>query len=48
MSFNIDLYCLETGCVKEEEVLVVPLDLVQYDQHRPAFEKILQHFGEVS
>lgn len=45
---DVKQQCLRTGHVKEEEVLVLPLDLVQYDQHQPAFDKILKHFGELN
>lgn len=38
----------ETGGVTEEQVVVVPLDLVQYEQHQAAFNTVLHHFGEVS
>lgn len=39
--------CLETGGVTEEQVVVVPLDLVQYEQHQAAFNTVLHHFGEL-
>ena len=34
--------------VTENNVLVVPLDLVKYDQHQAALDTVLHHFGEVS
>lgn len=44
---SVKQQCVGTGGVTEDEVLVVPLDLVQYDKHQPAFDAVLQHFGEL-
>ena len=49
MGIGVMCWCVAgTGGVTEEQVVVVPLDLVQYDQHRAAFNTVLHHFGEVS
>ncbi|XP_066961868.1 dehydrogenase/reductase SDR family member 7 isoform X1 [Macrobrachium rosenbergii] len=39
--------CLETGGVTSDDVLLLPLDMVEYDQHQPAFDAVLKHFGEL-
>lgn len=39
--------CIETGGVKDDDVLVLPLDMIQYDQHQPAFDAVIKHFGEL-
>ncbi|KAK8400640.1 hypothetical protein O3P69_002447 [Scylla paramamosain] len=44
---SVKQHCLGTGGVTEEQVVVVPLDLVQYDQHQAAFNTVLHHFGEL-
>lgn len=39
--------CIEAGGLEEKDVLVLPLDMVQYDQHQSAFDKVIEHFGEL-
>lgn len=34
--------------LKSEDVLVLPMDMVDYSSHQSAFQKILDHFGRVS
>ncbi|MPC19034.1 hypothetical protein E2C01_011939 [Portunus trituberculatus] len=47
MGIVVMCWCVAgTGGVTEEQVVVVPLDLVQYDQHQAAFNTVLHHFGE--
>ncbi|XP_018014261.1 dehydrogenase/reductase SDR family member 7 isoform X2 [Hyalella azteca] len=39
--------CLDAGA-REEDILLVPLDMVKYEDHEQAFNKVLQYFGKVS
>ncbi|XP_068238372.1 uncharacterized oxidoreductase SSP1627 [Palaemon carinicauda] len=39
--------CIETGGVTNDDVLILPLDMIQYDQHQPSFDSVLKHFGEL-
>ncbi|MCL4137352.1 UNVERIFIED_CONTAM: hypothetical protein GTU68_057523 [Idotea baltica] len=40
--------CIEIGNLDSEDVLVVPLDMTDYDKHESAFSTVLKHFGKVS
>ena len=31
----------------DEDVLVLPLDMLQYDRHKPAMEEVLSRFKQV-
>lgn len=39
--------CIKSGGVKENDVLVLPLDMIQYDQHQATFDAVIKHFGEL-
>lgn len=39
--------CIDTGGVQENDVLVLPLDMTQYDQHQAAFDAVIRHYGEL-
>ncbi|ESO90160.1 hypothetical protein LOTGIDRAFT_218247 [Lottia gigantea] len=39
--------CLLSGPVKDEDVLVLPLDILKFDSHKLAVEKALQHFKKI-
>lgn len=38
----------ENGCVKEKDILVLPLDLTDTSSHEAATKAVLQEFGKVS
>ncbi|KAF0293438.1 Dehydrogenase/reductase SDR family member 7 [Amphibalanus amphitrite] len=38
--------CLEAGAAADQ-VLVLPLDVTEFEQHRPALERLLAHFGRL-
>jgi len=43
--------CMEVGRyidVQESDILVLPLDMCDMESHRPAFNKVMAHFGKVS
>ena len=49
MSFYFFLLCfadVATG-KKDQEILVLPLDLVKYDTHENLTKDVLKHFGKV-
>ena len=33
--------------MRQEDVLVLPLDLVQFETHQAAVQSVLKHFGQV-
>ena len=33
--------------MRQEDVLVLPLDLLQFDTHQGAVDSVLKHFGQV-
>ncbi|XP_042878761.1 dehydrogenase/reductase SDR family member 7-like [Penaeus japonicus] len=39
--------CIEAGGLEDKDVLILPFDMVQYDQHQSAFDKVIEHFGEL-
>ncbi|XP_042232018.1 dehydrogenase/reductase SDR family member 7-like [Homarus americanus] len=39
--------CIETGGLEERDILVLPLDMIQYDQHQAAFDTVMTHFGKL-
>ena len=41
------LFWSVTGPVKEEDVLVLPLDCLKFETHAPAVQTVLDHFGQV-
>ena len=36
------------GTLMDDEVLVLPLDMLKYELHKPAFEEVLSRFHKVS
>ena len=36
-----------SGPVKEEDILVLPLDILKFDSHANAVSTVLKHFGQV-
>ncbi|KAK7056575.1 Dehydrogenase/reductase SDR member 7 [Halocaridina rubra] len=44
---NVKTLCVETGGITENDVLILPLDMVEYDKHQPAFDAVLKHFGKL-
>ena len=54
MSFYFFLLCfadiaigLDLSFKKDQEILVLPLDLVKYDTHENLTQDVLKHFGKV-
>ena len=54
MSFYFFLLCfadiatgLDSSFKKDQEILVLPLDLVKYDTHEKLTQDVLKHFGKV-
>ena len=54
MSFYFFLICfadiatgLDSSFKKDQEILVLPLDLVKYDTHENLTQDVLKHFGKV-
>ena len=45
--FAFSLLLSVTGPVKEEDVLVLPLDSLKFDTHASAVQTVLDHFGLV-
>ena len=45
--FAFSLLLSVTGPVKEEDVLVLPLDSLKFDTHASAVQTVLDHFGQV-
>ena len=43
---RVRLRCLEAGAAADQ-VLVLPLDVTDREQHRPAFSQLLAHFGRL-
>ncbi|KAM4662499.1 dehydrogenase/reductase SDR family member 7 [Discoglossus pictus] len=39
--------CLEISSLEDKDILVVPLDLTDTNSHKPATERVLQHFGRI-
>ncbi|XP_041354632.1 dehydrogenase/reductase SDR family member 7-like [Gigantopelta aegis] len=39
--------CLLSGPVKEEDILVLPLDLLKCDSHTEAADEVLKYFGQI-
>ncbi|XP_050406980.2 dehydrogenase/reductase SDR family member 7 isoform X2 [Patella vulgata] len=39
--------CLTSGPIKEEDILVLPLDLLKFDSHKDAVDKVLQNFNKI-
>lgn len=39
--------CIETGRVEAQDVMVLPFDMVQFDQHQAAFDAVIKHFGKL-
>lgn len=39
--------CLTYGTLMDDEVLVLPLDMLKYELHKPAFEEVLSRFHKV-
>ncbi|BFZ12368.1 hypothetical protein BsWGS_15407 [Bradybaena similaris] len=41
--------CLQTskGRVSEDDIMVLPLDVVDYERHKPAVEKVLEKFNKI-
>ncbi|KAM5129897.1 dehydrogenase/reductase SDR family member 7 [Mantella aurantiaca] len=39
--------CIEIGGLEDKDVLVVPLDLTSISAHKPATDKVLEHFGRI-
>ena len=54
MSFYFFLLCfadiatsLDSSFKKDQEIIVLPLDLVKYDTHENLTQDVLKHFGKV-
>ncbi|CAG5134016.1 unnamed protein product [Candidula unifasciata] len=39
--------CLEIGNNSEEDILILPLDVTEFDKHRSAVQQVLQYFGKI-
>ncbi|ELU14700.1 hypothetical protein CAPTEDRAFT_176950 [Capitella teleta] len=39
--------CLTCGPMSSDDVLVLPLDLTEFDTHKGATDKVIQHFGRI-
>ena len=39
--------CLKEGNVREEDILVMPMDMCDFNKHEEAFKAVLKHFGKV-
>jgi len=40
-------FCIAKGQMSESDVLILQLDVVQYDAHKTAVDKVLEHFGQI-
>ena len=39
--------CTAFGTLMDDDVLVVPLDMLQYDRHKPSVDEVLSRFKQV-
>jgi hypothetical protein len=44
---KLSLLLADAGA-RNEDILLVPLDMVKYEDHEQAFNKVLQYFGKVT
>lgn len=46
--FNLfDIYILVHGNIKEEDILVLPLDALKFETHSSATQDVLKYFSKV-
>ncbi|BFZ12367.1 hypothetical protein BsWGS_15406 [Bradybaena similaris] len=39
--------CLEIGKSSDEDILILPLDITEFDKHKSAVQQVLQYFGKI-
>ena len=45
--YNLILYLPVSAQVKEEDILVLPLDIKKFESHKDAMKKVLDKFSKV-